>query len=161
MQNETQPDFKFNGKVAIILLLTAGALFVPLAGVVVALRSEFGRPSAEEQKKALEPLKQGFESAASASLAAPGLRNDEAVIHLKAQDLRAETSRIEKLARLAGGMALADPPTEQSVRILVSLPANRVEAFAAACRTPGVQPSAEGKDGETSLVEVLVERPTS
>lgn len=112
--------------------ISALALGLPLAAVLVVVLGN--RPSRPAEPDPM--LAKSLEEASERNLAPPPLEaGDIAPVELTAADTAAETARLERLARGAGGAVMAVPSAEGGVRYWVTVPRKRLAALTEALRS--------------------------
>ena len=136
------------------------ALALPLAGVILTLQelARSGEPqsSRDAGSGVSEALQGTLEGIADRNLAPEELVGGNVVIELTADELAGERARVEGLLKSYGGIAIPTVESEVEIRLLVSVPAEHLGEFLAACRS--------GKDGRPAgdpsggLVEVVIKR---
>jgi hypothetical protein len=158
-ENTEQPPFRWNWQVTVILCLTALALAVPVAGVLLIAKGALEpRPAPAIDTSALE---RGLETVSSAHFSAAGGPLQETIeLSVAPGDAAARIARIGEIARVAGGSALELSESNAAVRrLMVQVPAARAELFKRAVRGEPVDFSAIPVGAETQLLEITLKAP--
>lgn len=107
------------------------ALAVPVTLAILALEKGLATPAPEPTTEELgtEPLRQALEGLATEKLSRSSFDSDRMEIFLTAKDPGKEQARIEVLARDYQATALPSTDSDGTVRVLISIPGEKVGDF--------------------------------
>ncbi|MGH8047116.1 MAG: hypothetical protein ACREKL_07710 [Chthoniobacterales bacterium] len=161
-ENDGQPPFQWNWQAVFMVCFFAIALAIPLAGVVLLGKGYFeprpvAKPAAEVDTKALAL---GLEKLSDDRFSTTLDVKNSVVLEVAAGDMNARIQRIAEIARAAGGSALEMSQWgAKSRRVVVTIPASRIELMTRAIRGDSVDFSAIPAGANTDVLEVELKAP--
>jgi hypothetical protein len=162
LQTKGQQQSRINRQVAVMIAVCLIALALPLASVILSLQSFMPKESPaprEAEPEVSVALRSMLEGIAEEKLAPQNLENTEARFELLAMDLQAEKARVEALLGVYDGIAIPRSETQAEIRLLVQVPANRLESFLRACG--GTKERGVINELSGGLVEVVIKKVSS
>jgi hypothetical protein len=159
LQTEGKQQFRVNRQVCIVIGVCLIALALPLAGVILTLQelARSGEPqsSRDAGSGVSEALQGTLEGIADRKLAPEELVDGNVEIELTADEVSGERARVEGVLKSFGGIAIPTLESQAEVRLLVSVPAEHLEEFIAACSGKDSPPV---RDPSGGLVEVVIKK---
>lgn len=164
--SESKPPMQLNKQVGYMILITLGALFIPILGVgwfardiVESRRAAATRatePSPELDKTLRESLERSVDQAFSAEEFSLADDDSTATVSVTPDQVEARVKFLETEITRAGGTAVTIPEENGATRILVTAPESNLpiirQSFAGVS-----QPYPETADATSGLMEIRVE----
>jgi hypothetical protein len=163
-EEQQLPPFRWNKQAVFMVCFFAVALAIPFAGVLMLANGFSMRqpPPKPEAQVDTTSLVKGLEKMSDEHCSSTALTKiqDGVEIEVGADDVVARSMRISQTARFAGGSALdMSKQGAKSRRLLVQVPASRMDLFKRAIRGEPVDFSAIPAGAETQLLEVELKVP--
>jgi hypothetical protein len=135
------------------------ALALPLASVILSVQSFTRKESStpvNSDSEVAQPLRSMLEIIADEKLGPQGLRGGEVTVELVANELKAEKARIEELLAAHGGSSIPRLESEAEIRLLVQVPADKLDDFLIACCAGKERASLANPSG--GLLEIVIKK---